>query len=386
MLEFLEVPSRSRGSTGRVSQGMNFDSARSDRRPGLVNLNLIIDEEVFLSLMGRQPLNFQQASRHGDYLPRVVTMVDTSGTPVATYPVADQGYFAADPGLGGSMSSHLKAAFVEFLRVRHGGSGYLFAFGSGAVGTPNRTRDWHNHLQVAAERPFQSLSFPDINATVLRPAALPPSPFSSPPATDVPLPDSQLSPFVWDPGLKNPYLAFSSPSQPPPIPARRLFQIPDHYTGISPSNASEGGDRFVNMQTVDGNLGDLTGSRVNLVAVPAMQDVYLGSGPTPDRRQSPYFRTEWLQSVLNLTTVRTHQFAVWITIGFFEVKRPGRPELAGSQPTLACDLLGMEIASTQGRHVRHRAFFVLDRSRAIGFNSSDTNSIHDVVVYQKLIQ
>jgi large repetitive protein len=386
MLEFLEVPSRGRGSTGRVSQGMNFDTARSDRRPGLLNLNLVIDEEVFLSLMGRQPLNFQRASLHGDYLPRVVTMVNSAGTPVATYPVADQGFFAADPSLGGSMNAHLKAAFVEFLRVRHGGSGYLFAFGSGAVGTPNRAANPRNHLQVAAERPFRSLSFPDINATVLRPAALPPSPYSSPPATALPLPASQPSPFVWDSGLKNPYLAFSAPSQPPPIPARRLFQVPDHYTGISPSNASEGGDPFVNMQTVDGNLGDLTGARVNLVAVPAIQDAYLGSGPTPDRRQCPYFRTEWLQSIMNLTTVRSHQFAVWITIGFFEVTRAGRPELARSQPSLACDLLGTELTSTQGRHVRHRAFFVLDRSRASGFNSSGTNSIHDVIVYQKFIQ
>ena len=67
MLEFLEVPSRSRGATGRVSQGMNFDADRQDRRPGLLNLNLIIDEEVFLGLMGRQPLNFLQAT------PRAIT-------------------------------------------------------------------------------------------------------------------------------------------------------------------------------------------------------------------------------------------------------------------------------------------------------------------------
>src|SRR5262249_30899080 len=49
MLEFLEIPSRAAGSTGSVSEGMNFDVARQDRRPGLVNLNLIVDEEVFLS-------------------------------------------------------------------------------------------------------------------------------------------------------------------------------------------------------------------------------------------------------------------------------------------------------------------------------------------------
>jgi hypothetical protein len=314
-------------------------------------------------------------------------MVNPAGTPVATYPVAGRGFFAADTYLGGTMDSRLKAAFVEFLRVRHGGSGYLFAFGSGAVGTPNRAVDWSDNLRVAAERPFRSLSFPDINATVLRPAALPPSPFSSPPATAVPLPADRPTPLVWDPGLKNPYfLAPSGPGQPPPIPARRLFQIPDYYAGVSPSNASEGGDPFVNVQTTDGNLGPLTGGRVNLVALPTVQNVYLGSGTTADRRQSPYFRTEWLQSVLNLTTVRSHQYAVWITIGFFEVKRPGKPELATLNPTLACDLLGREISSPAGRRVRHRGFFVLDRSRASGSNAADSKSIHDVIVYQQLIK
>ena len=206
MLEFFEVPSRSEGATGQVSQGMNFDAARRDRRPGLVNLNLIVDEEVFLSVMGRQPLNFRQAPPAGDSLPRVVTMVNFAGTPVASYATANRGFFTADPLTGGAMDSRLKAAFVEFLRVRHGGSGYLFAFGSGAVGTPNRAVDLPNNLQVAAERPFRSLSYPDIGATVLRPAALPPSPFSNPPATAHPLPAVEPVPFVWDPGVKNPYL------------------------------------------------------------------------------------------------------------------------------------------------------------------------------------
>ena len=212
---------------------MNFDSARQDRRPGLVNLNLIIDEEVFLSVMGRQPLNFRQMPPSDDHLPRVVSLVNFSGTPVAAYRPANRGFFRADPLLGGAMDSRLKAAFVEFLRVRHGGSGYLFAFGSGAIGTPNGAIPLPGNRQVAAERPFRSLSFPDINATVLRPAALPPSPFSSPPATVTPLPAVQPAPFVWDPGVKNPYLFSSGPGQPPPIPARRLFQIPDHYSGVS---------------------------------------------------------------------------------------------------------------------------------------------------------
>ena len=56
-----------------------------------------------------------------------------------------------------------------------------------------------------------------------------------------------------------------------------------------------------------------------------------------DRRQHPFFRTELLQKVMNLTTVRTQQFAVYVTVGFFEVKKEGNAN------TLQPDILGAEI-------------------------------------------
>ena len=52
MFEFFEVPSPVFGAIGRSPRGDNFDWFRQDRKPGLLNLNLIIDEEVFLGLMG----------------------------------------------------------------------------------------------------------------------------------------------------------------------------------------------------------------------------------------------------------------------------------------------------------------------------------------------
>ena len=42
-----------------------------------------------------------------------------------------------------------------------------------------------------------------------------------------------------------------------------------------------------------------------------------------------------MQRVMNLTTVRTHQYAVWITVGFFEVLKQGDlgNALPGQSPT-----------------------------------------------------
>ncbi len=62
MFEFFEVPSQMIGAIGPVAQGTNFDWLRQDTKPGLINLNLIIDEEVFFSVFGQQDQNFNAAA------------------------------------------------------------------------------------------------------------------------------------------------------------------------------------------------------------------------------------------------------------------------------------------------------------------------------------
>src|SRR5262249_55284529 len=54
MFEFFEVPSPMIGSIGPVANGTNFDWMRQDTKPGLLNLNLVIDEEAFFSILGKQ--------------------------------------------------------------------------------------------------------------------------------------------------------------------------------------------------------------------------------------------------------------------------------------------------------------------------------------------
>ena len=68
MFEFFEVPSQSMGAYGPVAQGANFDWFRQDVKPGLINLNMIIDEEVFLSVLGRQNATYfaDPSKFHGD--------------------------------------------------------------------------------------------------------------------------------------------------------------------------------------------------------------------------------------------------------------------------------------------------------------------------------
>ena len=226
MFEFFEVPSQMIGAIGPVAQGTDFDWLRQDTKPGLINLNLIIDEEVFFSVFGQQYasftqrllnfaqlplLAFQGASMSfspttfnaitasaatlplvagSSPLPMVVTATTAYGSPAAAYPMNNVGVVATDPVNG--IGNRMKAAFAQFLTLRHGGSGYVFGYGSGypgqnvtvLTGNPNgpTTPALAMASPIPADRPFHSLSYPDIDYTLMRPAALPPSAYTDPPA------------------------------------------------------------------------------------------------------------------------------------------------------------------------------------------------------------
>jgi hypothetical protein len=62
----------------------------------------------------------------------------------------------------------------------------------------------------------------------------------------------------------------------------------------------------------------------------------------------PYERCRLLSKISNNLTTRSNVFAVWVTVGFFEVDKDGK--------------LMQEIGRAEGRHKRHRMFAILDRS------------------------
>ena len=94
---------------------------------------------------------------------------------------------------------------------------------------------------------------------------------------------------------------------------------------------------------------------------------------------------------MNLTTVRTHQYAVWITVGLFEVLRQGDPAMADyGQGTpaaaLAFDILGPELGASSGQTTRFRGFFIVDRLQLHKFDPNTPDSFRPAVVYRQTIE
>ena len=87
----------------------------------------------------------------------------------------------------------------------------------------------------------------------------------------------------------------------------------------------------------------------------------------PDR--NPYFRYQALARLANLTTTRSNVYAIWITVGYFQVTpcNADAGHLDGYQ-------LGPELGSDTGEIERHRAFYIYDRTIPVGFvRGQDTN-------------
>ena len=558
MLEFFEVPSTMAGTLGPAAAGDNFDWARQDRVPGKLNPNLIIDEEVFLGLIDDPRLNlspvplgqglhvvhglnevgapyFQEYNRGAPRVGRSVpggSALQVENDARINNPAG----LPLPPDNGMSPLALMSTAFHDFLSLTHGGSGHIFAHGTGPVGAGNVGTP--NPVPIAAERPYRSLAYPDINATIMRPAWLPPGPASESvaplyvasgvgstdpnwpyrepfPAPTPLIPDDPLRSFATfaDQGVRNPYLEWGAwpntlPQERtvPPLPPRRLWQMPDYFdvqfnSVQDPNNPGDpmarvtivrppleqyyhptnerGGlhvnlpmdhklpdvlpavgsgynirNRFANLFGSRPAIGDalnpttrldasgiqgsdpanppavlylyrdrygfnsgfrypveppqyfLGGAFIETYRYDLMNDpgrtnpidahyngddpAYVGQ-PQPyeyltgtstrvtDHRREPYFRTELLQKVMNQTTPRTHQYAVWVTVAFFEVTEQGDPRL------LKPDQLGPERVLPNGETERIKTFCVIDRTRAIGFNPAIPGDFRDLITYRRRI-
>jgi len=101
-----------------------------------------------------------------------------------------------------------------------------------------------------------------------------------------------------------------------------------------------------------------------------------------DPNRNAYFRYEPAMRLSSVLTTRSNVYAVWITMGYFEVTS------VTADPAKYPDgfMLGQELGSDTGDTKRHRAFYMYDRSIPVGFQFGHDLNIDKGVLLKRYIQ
>ena len=158
-------------------------------------------------------------------MPAVVSGAPPLGPYPGSYPLNNRGFF--DPAAG---SFVMKAAFSDFLKLRHGGSNFLYAYGQGPSFTQNGagfpatpgtgTAMTGPPSLDGPSGPYPSATFnagvspPGIEMTVMRPATINPT----------------MGIRTATKNASNPQMNWDLAD----IPPRRLFEIPDFEAAVNP--------------------------------------------------------------------------------------------------------------------------------------------------------
>jgi hypothetical protein len=95
-------------------------------------------------------------------------------------------------------------------------------------------------------------------------------------------------------------------------------------------------------------------------------------GPWANPKRNAYFSYDIRQRLGNLTTTRSNVYAVWVTVGFFEVGGDGKPTY--------------EIGAEQGTAQRFRGFFLVDRTIPVAFEPGKDHDVENCVLIESIIQ
>jgi len=105
---------------------------------------------------------------------------------------------------------------------------------------------------------------------------------------------------------------------------------------------------------------------------------------------NPYFRFQTLERLSNVLTTRSNVYAVWITVGYFEVTPwTGNPATTAQVIDAAHPdgyQLGQELGSDTGNIKRHRAFYIFDRTIPVGFQRGQNTNVDRAILLKRFIE
>jgi len=105
--------------------------------------------------------------------------------------------------------------------------------------------------------------------------------------------------------------------------------------------------------------------------------------------RNSYFRYDGIQRLANLTTTRSNTYAVWVTIGYFQVEPNAHPttNVVITDPSHPDGLrLGQEIGLDDGTVKRHRAFYLIDRSIPVAYEPGENHNVDRAILVRRYIE
>ena len=162
-----------------------------------------------------------------------------------------------------------------------------------------------------------------------------------------------------------------------------LFDTPFRGSGSSLLNANSPYESAINATLL---LDDPNDAGVPIFA-PAIDDTNITNS---------YTAFEGIQRLSDMTTTRSNVFAIWLTLGYFEVEKiqPGQTYngwTAPSQPTFQAIypdgyMLKKEVGLETGEIKRHRAFYIIDRSIPYGYRRGQKLNSEDAILLKRFIE
>ena len=102
------------------------------------------------------------------------------------------------------------------------------------------------------------------------------------------------------------------------------------------------------------------------------------------------FRKQARQRLANMVTTRSSVFAIWVTIGFFEIDADDI-DGDGDRTELRTIVVGgteqgFELGSDNGNIKRHRAFYIVDRSIPVGFSPGRNHNVDRMILVESILE
>lgn len=115
-----------------------------------------------------------------------------------------------------------------------------------------------------------------------------------------------------------------------------------------------------------------------------------------DTSKNPYFRYQLINRLSNMVTTRSNVYAVWITVGYFEVEPIDRSDYlapTGNYTNEEIDRvfpdgfrLKGELGADTGEIERHRAFYMVDRLVPVAFERGKTHNTRKTIRLRTMIE